>query len=106
MKNQSELRFKVDLDVEQGRTPNDNHPNIFPVFVRQTKQLNLQVIAEFLKGNHTVAKEAIECLSKSFRKPPRETNSALTSVRLHGPSPAGDTEPSPDVPQAILLLGG
>lgn len=58
-----ELRFRVDLDVEQGRTPNPNRPNFFDVIIRKTKELNLYIIMDYLKGNVSVSRDTLECLS-------------------------------------------
>ncbi|PGH18890.1 hypothetical protein AJ80_04308 [Polytolypa hystricis UAMH7299] len=56
-----DINIMVDLNVEQGRP--SAPANIFRLVVRPTKKLNLKVVDEYLKGNLSLADDAIEGLS-------------------------------------------
>lgn len=58
-----DLNVVVDLDAEQGRAPG-RVPNTFRLVVRPTKSVNLQVVEEYVKGNTSFSKDALEGLSK------------------------------------------
>lgn len=61
----NEVNFLVDLDVEQGRN-DSRQTNVFRVVVRPTKAVNLTVVQELLRGNKSMAGDALEGLSKDF----------------------------------------
>jgi eukaryotic translation initiation factor 2C len=52
------------LDGEEGRS-DSKRPNVFRLAVRYTKEVNLVLVQELLRGNQTVKIDALECLSTS-----------------------------------------
>ncbi|KAK2773705.1 hypothetical protein FQN52_004512 [Onygenales sp. PD_12] len=57
-----DVNIVVDLDAEQGRPPSKT-PNKFRLTVRPTKKVNLAIVEEYLRGNGSVSKDALEGLS-------------------------------------------
>ncbi|KAI5302397.1 hypothetical protein KEM55_001127, partial [Ascosphaera atra] len=56
-----EVNINIDLDAEQGRT-NSTGKNSFRLVVRPTKKVNLAVVEQYVKGNTTFTKDALEGL--------------------------------------------
>ncbi|KAI5284242.1 hypothetical protein KEM52_002996, partial [Ascosphaera acerosa] len=55
--------INVDLDLEQRPDKPSKGRNVFRLVVRQTKTVNLAVVAEYVKGNTTFNKDALEGLN-------------------------------------------
>lgn len=53
----------VDLDAEQGRS-DPARPNVFRLFIRQTKKINLAILEEFLRGTIPFREDAQEAFSE------------------------------------------
>ncbi|PGH18113.1 hypothetical protein AJ79_00741 [Helicocarpus griseus UAMH5409] len=56
-----EVNVVVDLDAEQGRSGRTS--NTFRLVVRPTKQVNLAIVEEYVRGNGSISKEVLEGLS-------------------------------------------
>jgi hypothetical protein len=76
-----EKTFPVDLDGEEGRPSDSKRSNVFRIAVRFTKEVNLVLVQELLRGNQTVKIDALECLSKSWLPPAFLGLSKLTYPR-------------------------
>ncbi|KAI5284276.1 hypothetical protein KEM54_001460 [Ascosphaera aggregata] len=59
---QGEKTIDVDLDLEEGRTQSTGK-NVFRLAVRQTKTVNLAVVMDYVKGNTSFNKDALEGLN-------------------------------------------
>lgn len=62
-----DLQFSVDLDAEQGQgqgRPDGKRTNVFRVVIRPTKEVNIMLVQELLRGNTTIKTDALECLSE------------------------------------------
>lgn len=58
-----ELRIKVNLDEEQGKT-SSNDKNTFYVLIRSTGTIRLQLLRAYLEGKAGWSNGVLECMSK------------------------------------------